>query len=102
MSIRARRRRTRCSPAVTTMLTTAATAQDRSELHVNRAAQPPKIDGVLDDQAWQQQSPLPLGDWISYNPLRGDTMSADLRTEVRIAYDERNIYFAFHCADPEP
>src|SRR5262249_18351689 len=26
----------------------------------------------------------------------------DLRTEVRIAYDDRNLYFAFHCFDSEP
>jgi hypothetical protein len=24
------------------------------------------------------------------------------RTDVRIAYDDRNIYFAFHCFDDEP
>src|SRR5207237_8335237 len=41
-----------------------------------------------------------LNDWISYNPLRG--AKTDLRTEVRIAYDDRNIYFAFHCFDTEP
>jgi len=80
----------------------AAGAQDRPEFHVTRVSQPPKIDGVLDDQAWQQQAPLPLGNWISYNPLRGDTMSSDLRTEVRVAYDDRNIYFAFHCIDGDP
>ena len=39
---------------------------------------------------------------MSYNPLRGDEMSNELRTEVRIAYDDRNIYFAFHCFDNEP
>ena len=34
--------------------------------------------------------------------MRGDKMSGDFRTEVRIAYDDRNIYFAFHCFDHEP
>ena len=76
-------------------------AQNRQEFAVARAAQPPKIDGVLDDDVWKQD-PLPLGEWVSYNPLRGGKMSADLRTEVRIAYDDRNIYFAFHCFDNEP
>ncbi len=64
-----------------------------------RATEPPKIDGILDDEVWKQ-SPLPLGDWISYNPLRGG--KAEMRTDVRIAYDDRNIYFAFHCFDTEP
>ena len=76
-------------------------AQTRREFHVERAAQPPTIDGVLDDELWKQ-SALPLGDWVSYNPLRGDRMSMQFRTEVRIAYDDRNLYFAFHCFDSEP
>jgi hypothetical protein len=87
--------------AVVFLVAADAHAQARPEFHVPRAAQPPKIDGVLDDEVWKQD-PLPLGDWISYNPLRGDKMSPELRTEVRIAYDDRNIYFAFHCFDNEP
>lgn len=76
-------------------------AQDRQEFRVSRAAQPPAIDGVLDDEVWNQ-APLNLGEWVSYNPLRGDKMSIQFRTDVRIAYDDRNIYFAFHCVDSEP
>ena len=53
----------------------------------------------MNDEVWNRE-PLPLGEWISYNPLRGG--HADQRTEVRIAYDDRNIYFAFHCLDTEP
>ena len=76
-------------------------AQDRPEFRIARAAQPPTIDGVLEDEVWRQD-PLQLGDWLSYNPLRGDRMSMQWRTEVRIAYDERSLYFAFHCFDNEP
>jgi hypothetical protein len=76
-------------------------AQDRQDFRVPRAAEAPKIDGVLNDEVWKQE-PLPLDGWISYNPLRGDRMPATLHTEVRIAYDDRNIYFAFHCFDNEP
>ena len=76
-------------------------AQERPEFRVSRAAEPPKIDGVLDDEVWKQE-PLPVGEWISYNPLRGEKMPMQLRTDVRIAYDDRNIYFAIHCFDNEP
>ena len=76
-------------------------AQTQPDFPIARAAQPPTIDGVLDDEVWKQ-APMPTGDWRSYNPLRGDTMPAELRTDVRIAYDDRNIYFAFHCFDNEP
>src|SRR6185436_18607085 len=37
-----------------------------------------------------------------YNPNRGDDMPDVYKTEVRITYDDRNIYFAFHCFDNEP
>ena len=69
---------------------------------VVRAAQPPAIDGVLDDVTWQQIEPMPTGQWKSYNPSRGDLMPDVYRTDVRVAYDDRNIYFAFHCRDNEP
>jgi len=74
-------------------------AEERPTFHIARATDPPKVDGILNDEAWKRE-PLPLGEWVSYNPLRGG--HADQRTEVRIAYDDRNIYFAFHCFDAEP
>ena len=54
---------------------------------------------VLDDPAWSS-SPLNLGSWISYNPLRGDT--GPERTEVRVGYDDRFIYFGFRCLSDDP
>jgi hypothetical protein len=90
--------------AITALLAFAASdlhAQASQDFAVPRAAQPPKIDGVLDDEAWRQ-APMPTGEWLSYNPLRGNKMPAELRTEVRIAYDDRNLYLAFHCFDNEP
>jgi hypothetical protein len=69
------------------------------ELRATRAAAPPVLDGVLDDPAWTGEA-LPLTGWISYNPLRGEPASQT--TRVWIAYDDRNIYFAFRCLDTEP
>src|SRR5437016_5521617 len=74
-------------------------AEDRPELSVSRALEPPKIDGSLEDAIWQQDA-LSLGDWVSYSPLPGEKSA--FRTEVRIAYDDRYLYFVFHCFDPEP
>ena len=83
------------------LLSATAEAQD-PPFRVQRAPEPPNIDGVLDDSAWAQVDPMPTGQWVSYNPNRGDRMPDDYRTEVRIAYDDRNVYFAFHCFDHEP
>ena len=80
---------------------THAGAQERQEFRITRATEAPKLDGILDDAAWLE-APLSAGDWMSYNPLRGDKMPPQFRTEVRIVHDDRNIYFAFHCFDEEP
>jgi len=69
------------------------------ELHGERAASAPTIDGVLDDAVWARE-PMPLEGWASYNPLRGEP--ARQRTSVWIAYDDEALYFAFHCFDDEP
>ena len=55
---------------------------------------------MLDDDVWQHEA-LNSGDWISYSPLYGEKSTA-FRTDVRIAYDDRYLYFAFHCFDKEP
>lgn len=82
----------------------ATAAAQTPDITIERAATPPKIDGVLDDEVWAKVAPLPAapGDWVSYQPVRGDKMSDVYRTEARVAYDDRNIYFAFHCFDNEP
>ncbi len=77
----------------------AAHGQTAPEFQVSRTASAPVIDGELGDEAWLG-SPLDLDSWVTYNPHRGETVP--LRTDVRIAYDDRNIYFAFHCFDAEP
>ena len=63
-----------------------AQAQQRPALPVSRTTQPPKIDGVLDDEVWTAP-PLTLNDWLSYNPLYGQVMSNP--TEVHVAYDDQ-------------
>jgi uncharacterized protein DUF5916/cellulose/xylan binding protein with CBM9 domain len=91
------------SLAAALVLTTGSLARAQAlgvaDFRVVRATQPPKIDGALDDVAWTDTS-FPLGEWRSYNPLRGEAGAP--RTEVFMTYDERNLYFAFHCFDDQP
>jgi hypothetical protein len=75
-------------------------AQDRPRLEPVRTTTPPTIDGRLDDAVWQGAPLVPETDWLTYNPLNGDHIPQ--RTEVRVAYDDRALYFAFRCDDPEP
>jgi hypothetical protein len=74
-------------------------AQTRPEMTVTRVSNPPVIDGRLDDMAWQR-APLETGDWLSYNPLYGDSIPQ--RTTAWMAYDADALYFAFKCDDPDP
>ena len=84
--------------AAPALLSTRPTPRCRRSTPV-RAATAPVIDGALDDAAWQGPE-LPTGAWRSYNPLHGDTIPQ--QTHVWIAYDDRYLYFAFQCDDPEP
>jgi hypothetical protein len=82
-----------------TALAASAAADDRPQIEPVRASVPPAIDGRLDDAVWQAPA-LPETDWLTYNPLNGDHIPQ--RTEVRVAYDDRYLYFSFRCIDPEP
>jgi hypothetical protein len=85
-----------CAPCPTP----AAAAEERARLEPQRVLKAPAIDGRLDDEAWQGAPVVPLSEWITYNPLSGEKLVQ--QTEVRAAYDDRNLYFAFRCVDPEP
>ncbi len=63
-----------------------------------RVADPPEIDGVLDEPIWQQIEPIT--GFRQRWPVDGAPASE--RTEVRIAYDGRAIYFAMIMFDSEP
>ncbi len=69
------------------------------DLRARLVTTPPKLDGVLDDEAWTTM-PEELDTWMSYNPLRGQ--AAQQHTQVWVAYDAKAIYFAFKCLDAEP
>ncbi len=81
------------------LLSSAVYGQPPQNFHLTRAAQPPRIDGDLSDEAWSD-STIVTSDWISYNPLYGTKLPQ--RTEAHITYDDRYLYFAFHCFDSEP
>lgn len=58
-------------------------------------AKPPIIDGKLDDEVWAT-APV-LKDFYQVQP--GDNLIPQNRTEVRLGYDTRFLYIAFHCFD---
>ena len=75
---------------------TARPAADCIAIH--RTETPPVIDGDLDDAVWEQATRF--DEFITFKPDYGKPASEP--TCVRVAYDSRNIYFAFDCRDSEP
>lgn len=59
---------------------------------------PPKIDGKLDDPAWQKAKPV--SGFIQLVPDRGEPATDD--TAFYIAYDPHHLYVAFLCYDESP
>jgi len=54
-----------------------------------------KIDGLLDESAWSLAPPAT--DFLQQEPTEG--ASASERTEVRVLFDDRNIYFGIRAFD---
>ena len=58
-----------------------------------RASSPPDIDGRLDDPVWRNAARVTQ--FVQQRPVEG--APATERTEVFIAYDSQNLYFAIHA-----
>ncbi|MGN6178546.1 MAG: DUF5916 domain-containing protein [Mucilaginibacter sp.] len=55
-----------------------------------KTTNPPKIDGLLDDDAWKN-APIAT-DFVEFSPVSGKHESNENRTEVKILYDDDAIY----------
>ncbi len=69
-----------------------------NEITAIYTSDPPRIDGVLDDDIWQTIEPT--GDFLQLTPNEGALPSQ--QSELRVAFDENFLYFAFQFFDTEP
>ncbi|MBC8527500.1 MAG: carbohydrate binding family 9 domain-containing protein [Candidatus Cloacimonetes bacterium] len=67
------------------------------EIPITRTNIPPKIDGIIDDDAWKNLKPLP--ELVTYNPVEGQ--KPEENTDVYITYDDNYFYLAFVCYDSD-
>jgi hypothetical protein len=67
-------------------------------LRAVRTTTPIIIDGKLDEEAWQAASPAT--NFIEVQPTHG--IPASEQTEVRILYDDVNLYIGAFCYDSHP
>ena len=71
---------------------------DPNPLVVPKAAKPPVIDGILNDEAWA--TAFKTGDFLTFQPDYGRAPSQ--KSEAYLTYDAENFYFAMRCFDTEP
>ena len=73
--------------------------QEREKnISVHRVESPPQIDGLIEDSCWENIQPI--SGFIQYDPFNGQPASEE--TLVWVAYDQKNIYFAFLMKDSQP
>ena len=70
----------------------------RRTLKAVETAEPPTIDGVLDEPLWQRAEPAT--GFVQADPLEGEP--ATEQTEVRVAFDRNYLYIAARCLDSDP
>jgi hypothetical protein len=69
-----------------------------AEIAISRASSPISVDGDLGDSGWAGATRVET--FYETNP--GDNVPPKVRTVARLAYDERFLYVALECDDPEP
>ncbi|MFC0605755.1 DUF5916 domain-containing protein [Winogradskyella pulchriflava] len=74
-----------------------AVPKDKKSLSIARTDIAPKIDGILDDAAWQNADVAT--NFISFRPEIGDTRPPEERTEIKMTYDNQAIYVAAYLYD---
>ncbi|MEX1139819.1 MAG: DUF5916 domain-containing protein, partial [Bacteroidota bacterium] len=73
-------------------------ANDNDPLRPVKTDSPPVIDGILNDSVWQS-APRVSG-FKTFIPDFGKIMPES--TQVYMAYDRENLYFAYYCYDSDP
>ena len=70
----------------------------QNEITAIYADEAPRIDGVLDEALWSRTAPA--GPFVQLDPAEGQDPAYP--SEMRIAYDENNLYFGLSFYDDSP
>lgn len=74
--------------------------KDRKTVKTTRVSKAPKIDGLLNDDAWKNAELLT--DFVIFRPENGQLVSAEYQTIVKVVYDDNAIYISAEMKDPDP
>jgi hypothetical protein len=78
-----------------------ATVKTEPEARIAQAARverQPRLDGTLDDPLWRLATPIT--NFLQREPYEGQVPTE--KTEVRVLYTKREVYFGIHCFDSDP
>jgi len=74
--------------------------QSKKSVNASRANKAPKIDGILNDDAWKNADIAK--DFVMFRPGDGTKERESKKTEVKIIYDDEAIYFGATLYDDNP
>ena len=83
--------------ALTPLMVSASQNATEYQAEAYRTFSSIEIDGDFNEPDWQEAKPV--GQFSQVEPDAGDPMT--LSTEVRVLYDEENVYFGFTCFDSD-
>jgi len=69
----------------------------KKSLNALRISNPPNIDGILDDESWENAELAK--DFVMFRPGTGDKEPENQKTEVKVIYDDEAIYFGAYLYD---
>ena len=72
--------------------------ETRPKYAIERLEKPIVVDGVLDAAEWANAKPFEL----PYETFPGDNITARVKTEAFLGYDDKNLYVGLRAFDPDP
>ena len=83
-----------------TYLMSAQNNENRKKTTTTRITKAPKIDGLLNDDAWKNAETL--SDFVIFRPDNGKLVSSEYQTFVKVIYDDNAVYISAVMLDPDP
>jgi hypothetical protein len=72
-------------------------AQEKKSLQIQKTSTPPKIDGILNDDAWLVANEAK--DFTQFRPEMGIKDTVGIKSIVKVTYDDDAIYFGAYLFD---
>lgn len=70
----------------------------KTPFHISETSLPIKVDGVINEKAWENALKLEL----KYEVSPGENIAPPVKTEFLMTYNKSHLYAAFRCFDPDP